>query len=264
MIENGISLKPHRFSSAESKLRNTRYHTASDFHVNHEVKQEQRAKVLEFLLDNHVPQHPIRFLGLPGLHWEFEKLFLEAVGPKANIKFRGVEHSWSILERSIAHMPGSAAPQFFSEETLIGSPQGFRTDISKIYFGSASALFSFSNREFERRKAQSWSKRVRRNTCIWMDFTSQLCSETRRAIENVSRMAHQVHHVPFVVTILYGRDDIQGGLEARERELVRLIDNKNSYFKPRQNWYYQSLTGARMATFCGMICRRQTRKRRRL
>ena len=82
-----------------------------------ETKIQQRERVLGFLLSEHRARQ-YRYCGFPGQRWSFERLLMDAVG-EAKCRFRGIEASWGILEKSVPWMPGKK-PKYFEENIAIG------------------------------------------------------------------------------------------------------------------------------------------------
>lgn len=237
-----------------------------DRSFSNEHKEEQRNRVLRFVLDHHRAP-TMRYFGLPGLTWAVERDLMVECGTGS--QFVGIECNWSILERSVPWMPG-AKPKKFVHDLVIGEVHGYQTTNALAMFAHLDSFLSITGVEvsgprrdraetLRRHKIEKrqWRKRFCSATAIWLDLTSTVkAASTQRTLRKAFLLCHVTTlHVPIVVTLTYGRErGVRGGLESRE-EMIASCFGSNRYrsYRPVCKWHYESNKGGRMATFCGIL-----------
>lgn len=225
------------------------------------VKQPQRERVLSHILNNHASRR-LTLLSLPSYYWKFEHLLLDQW--RGTAAFIGLEWNWGVMELGTPWVPGDQ-PRYVEYPIKIGTLQGIRTTQSRWLYVHAGDFLNLNGRDEIGSKTQRWrfAQRFKRNTCIWLDFTSNLCCETRRALRAVSSFCDSdTPRVPFAVTLMMGREcgGLMNGDDAISRRvplIQRLLEHRNwREFTIADAWSYESSRGAPMLCVTGFLDRK--------
>jgi hypothetical protein len=216
-------------------------------------KQREREKVLAYILASIPEEHKVSLLSLPGEHWIFENMLRNSRPGK--VWCLGLEQHNQIIIKNAGRM------------TLVNDRK--RVRLRELSYGScklayaralASRWLNLKTSDFltmfhddlgqSRTQMRTFNNKFYKNNAVWLDFTSPICSEVVKCLENIGAALdprEQAH--PFVVTIMYGRDKgISGGLEGRKD----LLEKTCPRWKIEDYWSYVGLNKTRMATFCGI------------
>ncbi len=216
--------------------------------VDWQIKEDQRQSVLKFLLSHH-HQEEFCLLSLPDEKWTFERL-VECSVEKS--RFLGLQWSWMHLERGLSWMPGGRT-NLFEEEIQIGKIRGYYNDKSRIVFCHASGFISLSGldvRGYERGnggkgtnkdKRYRFNKKYRRNTAVWLDFTSQICTEIDRTMGRLGYWLALRDEVPVCISFLAARDNMNSD-DQRVESITKALNRDGKYrtFQLRDSWRHQS------------------------
>lgn len=213
------------------------------------VKQPQRERIARFILRHH-EKGSLRFLGLPGSRWEFEKMLSDE---RSGARFLGIECVWKVLEESRLHMPGRGF-HYLEENLRIGSFYGYQSDAAQVLWARCSALLGIAGHDVGADRARrQWSCRYRKNTAAWLDFTSPLCDEVIRSLQNLDKYCDiERKSVPVAVTFMAAREPryVRSSIEALSgmdgmtgcANVVRAALDASVFrrFKVKDAWEYQS------------------------
>lgn len=225
-----------------------------------DTKNTEREKVAEWLLG----AFPLEFsefraITMPGSSWSFENIIRlsapeTAESPKGG--FVGVEIDCNILNRyAVNMMPVGCPAKLKCGEFAYGSamvPHAWVYNNRMINL-KVSDLFSMLQTDFGQsiNQMQSFVQMYLSNTASWLDFTSPFCAEVDKAV-SLLHFGYKPAEVelPFAITTMLGRDKgISGGLAGRAKRIQEL----NGRLSVEKAWSYSGLSGARMATFCGVV-----------
>lgn len=221
------------------------------------VKQEQRERVCDFLVSNHPMPH-LRLLSFPAEKWRFEYLISDRFGEGCS-RFVGIEWNWRTALRSSWFMPGGPSREL-TVRLAEGYISGFETDFARLLYCHAGSFLALSRTDRElpglapRQKKyyrKILSSRYKRNTAVWLDFTSNICTETKRAMAHVgSHCDRNRPSVPVAVTLMIGRDIVTD----RDKAVCELLNqSKWREFELLDSWRYTGDGGALMGTWCGLL-----------
>lgn len=202
-------------------------------------KEDQREKVFGHLCQ----ANRVRLLSLPDEKWTFERL---VDSRKIESRFIGIQWSWMHVERGCPWMPGESVPTYFADRNKCGQFAGYETNRARIVFGHASGFMGLTATEMFGRGCKgtrkAFSAQYRTSNAVWLDFTSQLCTE----IEGACRRLHafldaDVESVPVCISFMAARDDFQHDKD-RVSQLLNWLNSARKYriFKLSERWAHQS------------------------
>lgn len=238
--------------------------------TNEESKKPQRERVADFFASFTLPQQKTpKVFCLPGARWAFENTLDARL--KRNASYVGVERNFTIIETGLREMPGKW--QMYEQvDTYWRRFRGFSTDRANVVWCNASDLMGVVNRDLRRNRGdnrnnceRAWSKRYRRWTHGWLDFSSPLGDEIWTCCKRLEHhLDKDVKHVPIAVTFMIGREDLQtfdwmnaidpdGTPLSKRVTLLRAIWEANQWRTAHliDSWQYLSVGGVGMgvATF---------------
>ena len=190
--------------SDERRQLDSNYTQRQAAYEDEEIKQVQRDRVLNHIVSNH-QSHGMRFFGLPGLHWMFERQLRDQWA--GEIALIGVERNYSIMQSAIPYMPGTSRNRT-REEIKTGSLTGFETNIAKTLWCEGATFVGIGREEIPNRDhRREFRKKYKNWTAVWWDFQSPICEPTLacfRKTENV--VDDTVEDVPMSYTLLAARE----------------------------------------------------------
>ena len=231
---------------------------------NEAVKKIERPKVANFLLQHHSPNERLRLLSLPSIHWSFEHLLME-MSPEREYRFFGLEWTWGVVELGRPFMPGGRS-MHHTVKFPIGEIKGFCTldhDRDKKVFShflwveAGSFLCLERTDRGDSKSNERFARVYKRNTAIWLDFTSPMCAEVQRCLTHVGGFCHaEKLSVPIAITMMAARDE-NGSDETRVPDVCKLLNqNKWRQFSLTDSWKYNH-HGIPMLTVCGLATLRK-------
>lgn len=239
-------------SFAASKKSNWLKNSSS--YINQPVKQEERERVLSFIMDNHAKNSRIKLLSFPGERWIFEGMVAAARKSSTFIGIEADEKTFVSSRCSLIHKRGLKKPIIRHGEATIGCasiPYSNTTRKSKLLNIKSSAFCSILIDRYGATTEQllAWQKEFCWNSAAWFDFTCQLCIESERTIKHSALVVANDKKVPVVYTVMNARDSYRG-VAAR---VARIVELAGRDFEPVYNWTYQGMGGTPMLTVCGVM-----------
>lgn len=234
-----------------------------------DMKQQQRERVFKNIMANHNDRLSMKFLGLPGIRWAFERMLIERFHGVVDLV--GVESEVGSYERSLGYMPGSQIGKKYIS---------VNTKSDKIYCGVKSEncvfwlmdvcklLSKLDWKEFN----NTQRNRIRRDTieltAVWLDFCGPINDQAMCSLRWLEhRVIKDGLSVPVAITFMVGREigmanTILGSmgrlspLIKRER-LIKSIYLHSDRFRLWECdvWIYKSGSGSGidMGVFCGVL-----------
>lgn len=208
---------------------------------NESGKTEQRRMLAEFFLSHHAPDEQFRLLSLPSLHWTFERQLVEMC-PGRRFFFVGLERAWGIIEMGRPYMPGGRSERF-SVSMKIGSIEGlhtFQDGVSSHWLWTDAASFlNLESRDKKKRERSRFAHVYKRNTAIWLDFTSQFCPEVKRALSRAGQYVRFDRPItPFAVTVMAARDEFSSDRDRERAIVLALNESRYRQFKMTRSFRY--------------------------
>lgn len=226
-----------------------------DEYIGSDCKSEERAKVLDFILNN--SSSKIFFLGFPGERWYFE-LMLRA--ECESVRLLGLEKHWPTLVKSINQMP---LPNLNHKKYRHTNPiqHGIRygnTVFDYYSLGDSCRLIHIDSAQYcevvttdygaDYNHKKRWNSFCCRNNAVWLDFTSQISNPVTRTLKSLIWTLTPNARIPIAVTVLAARDGIRG-----DGKRVSVISESLSNFEYKNHWTYIGFNHAPMLTVTG-IC----------
>jgi len=242
-------------SGKSSSSRKSSWHKESNSYINQDVKQQEREKVLDFILSVHGVQR-ISLLSMPGERWIFETM-LNTIKPKTI--FTAIE---------------SDLPTFLASRSYLVTDKKWgdkKVRHGTIEIGSASLNYSNTIKKSKllhikasdfctllidgygasKNNLKDWKFSFCNNTAAWFDFTCQLCQESEKAIKYSGLTLSAKRNVPIVYTVMNARDSYSG-VDSRVSRICELAGRD---FELRDHWTYSGMNGVPMLTVCGIMRR---------
>lgn len=225
------------------------------------AKAPLRAKIADYFLKYHDSDEQLRLLSLPGLHWQFEH-HISVDHPKCY--FVGLEWTYGVIELGSPFMPSNER-RYWRDYGIKGKDKPLkvlRGDCSRWVWMEIGNFMMLRTADFKtnRKNKSAWfHKRFRNFSCAWIDFTSQLCSETRFAIRELQAvMDHSKTQVPVAITVMAARDD-HDSHEGRLAEVCQLLSAKKYYTFLLSDWWVYVNDGIPMLNVMGSLHKRDCR-----
>lgn len=231
-------------------------------------KQEDRERVLDFILSHHQSTHRLKLLSLPGVDWTFEHMLL-ARKPMSQVV--GLERSFSVYARSRraiptpTRCPSESAMQLQDRVMSYGTgnivysrvaanrlkDHGLKRSIRShrlllIEAATFASVLATDYRATKDEKKEFYERFGMRNA-VWLDFTSSICSGVTETMRNLPLVLLS-DPVPVCITIRNGRDS-NAGVAAR----IALLEKAQPLFKTERHWTYVGGGNSSMLTVCGVI-----------
>ena len=226
---------------------------SSDY-INQPVKQEERERVLSFIMDNHAKNTRIKLLSFPGERWIFEGMVAAARRSSTFVCLEADEKSFISSRSSLIHPRGLKKSTIRHGEATIGSasiPYSNTTRKSRLLNIKSSTFCTILIDRYGATNEQllAWQEDFCWNSAAWFDFTCQLCAESEKTIQHSSLVVANDKKVPVVYTVMNARDSYHG-VDARVSRVVELAGRD---FEPLDSWTYQGMGGTPMLTVCGVM-----------
>lgn len=244
------------------------FHSRYDFHTigRSSIKNAQREAVADFLIKHH-HQPNVKLLSFPGAEWSFER----GLAQIRQVQVVGLERSWSVYAKSRRAMlakagkvkPGCEGLQdrsmrygnsliTYSRCPAQRKSTGIHTRATRshrLILMDAETYATVLTTDYG---AKSYEKlefyqRFAGRSAVWLDYTCQLCPSVLRTLSAIQINCLPVE-VPFVVTVLAGRDSWHG-TEAR----IMAMEHAQPLWKCLDTYTHTSINGARMLTAMGIL-----------
>lgn len=168
---------------------------------------------MEFIVGGHPQSIPMRFFGLPSSRWIFENDL--ASSWKGASTFIGVERDASVYKNCLAWMPGRGVSQLnipLRNDGVIDFSESSCARIARI---SCSTFVGMGRSDFlSSCDRLQFIHDFKKWTCVWLDFTSQLCGDVEFILPRVGAYCTiEDVSVPIAVTLMKGRE--QPGISAK-------------------------------------------------
>lgn len=229
-------------------------------------KRDQRDRILRHLLDHQQPGRQLRLLSMPGRTWAFEHLLLKEW---EYASFVGIEWDWSTMEQGAPFMPRKKGEGTHRYTIPLGAGDlhGYETSLARWIHTPASSFVRISRKvlkhsphvhsnDYTKAHCRQFSADFKGNTAIWLDFTSQMCTEIETALPRLGGFALKgMEDVPVAVSMMMARDGLGDEKDPVGPRAIRLVELLNSSrfrrFIPKDAWSYMG-SGAPMITVTGL------------
>lgn len=242
MLENGVSLGKVRTAvneDSEIYLERER-----DF-ANEEKKQPERLLILDYFSTFKGIEFPT-LLSMPTIHWSFESQLLQRI---PQCKFVALDWSWKAIGHGRGYMPktddkGSSFGKL--NNVMNGEIEFVSTNIAHWIHMSASGFLSIDDGDMKSGSAKErFKKTFRRNSYVWLDFTSQLCEEVRVSLQGLANFLDpRAIRIPVAVTFMAARDN-HTSHEDRVKEVTLLLNagaaNKRAFVMEEWRTYVHGM-----------------------
>lgn len=171
---------------------------------NENAKREQRKYLHAFFDIHHTPDRPLRFLGLPGLSWEFENGLLKQFGPDSF--FVAAECINDIFDQSRRWIPSDDAYDYPTVQLV---KQKRYAVIRSLVTARALSLNTTMSQLVDLIAPGNELSEVGGNiNALWLDFTGNISGkEIRWVLKNIPLVLDpDVKQVPFAVSICKSRE----------------------------------------------------------
>lgn len=239
----------------ELERMNSGYQARQFKEENEAFKQPQRERVAAFLLAHHA--HPqLKLLSLPGLRWPFEH-YLETCTDKP-LSVLGLEWNYGTMELGRPYMLGGKS-MFDTYQLKTGELHYLWNKRAMwVWTEAGSFLGQLGKRDKGSHKARRrFASLFKKRNVVWLDFTSNLCTETRRAVLGLPQyLDYTVQSVPFVITLLAAREvgmpdaDLDSRADA-VRELLSQCPHRRCDIK--EVWGYTGSAKQPMMNIAGVL-----------
>lgn len=246
------------------------FHLGSYSYLAH-IKQEERAKVAEFIL-GYFPGIGPKILTMPGISWAFEIALINA-RPMTHVV--GIENSATVYYRAARAMPMLCLQRLharnrdfavmsermrqygrssytYARTTANQSSKKTRS-AHRLLLMKMSTFASMLVSDYGQTKQQivDFHHRFCSRTAAWLDFTGSISKEIENSLRFLPFCLEAPHissAKPVVITLFNGHDHFRG-VEQRIAHLVQA----QPLFKPIKHWTYAGKNGSSMLTVCGEI-----------
>jgi len=244
--EENLSAVGRVFVNTDTNYQNDEYERTS------EVKEEQRTKILNFILSNHADSTPF-LLSLAGKYWSLEN---RLVTINKDTHITSIEKSPLIFHKAKSMMPTAFHPNKIVDKTRFITDTKIKLDMfsnrnSNYFLGELSAL---TERVFHNQlcgDSGTFRHGMTNRTCVWYDFTSSLNNVIYNAIRNIKNIRNKGRDTVVCITLLYGRDLIFKGSSIESR--LDIIQEALPELKIHEYWKYKGFNNSTMLNVCGVI-----------
>lgn len=250
-------------NAAVSNLLNTKgakadksnaYQDGFDYELRSSVKAEQREKILSIILNSLQENTPVRYLGMPGKHWLFENMLVNAIDRESDTpwKIGGIEKSVKIYHQSRAMMPGFC--HWCVDKSNFANECGIEQIRKGRVFYACGDLTSLTDDKIIKdvsEKSGTFEKNFTKNTIVWYDFTASLSMQTYLSIYQIKNVIDRDNDAIVCITLMYGRDLYMDGKGENGR--ISIIKKALPEFELIESWIYKGFKNAPMINICGRI-----------
>lgn len=211
--------------------------------LNEEIKQRQRDRVMNHILDNHAGEY-MKLFSLPGMWWTFENQISEAF--RGNIKFVAVERNFEILRHGVTFMPGHGRNSI-KWELPTYTLDGHESSNARILWCEARVFMRpDSERGGSHKNRHRYSHAFQKWTAAWLDFQSPLNEETLYCLRRSEQFLNKhCERVPLAMTFMSAREQRKIG-----RVIRHVADEHDDCHEKRidmiQRWCNQCWTQRRL------------------